>query len=364
MITALRELVNLESPSHDKGAVDSCSAYLTRALEKMGSRIITFPQVETGDFFLAEYPGVPRIKDKRQRSLILVHTDTVWPLGTLSHRPFSVDRDRASGPGVLDMKSGLVMVLFAWKALHDLNLTPAHHSSVFINSCEEVGGAAADEAILKAAGDSARVLCLEPSLPGGALKLRRKGRLVVRIEAEGCTAHAGSPEQGVSALDELMVQLRALNRLKSRSLTINTGLMQGGHAVNAVADRAWALLDIRFWTRAQELRIREHIRTASPVNAGARISWQLERETAPMEHTTASARLLRRARRIAGGMELRLPAGRTGGGSDASLASQLGIPTLDGLGPEGGGIHADDEHVLLASLFERTALLTRLLLEL
>ena len=363
MIATLRELVSLESPSPDKRAVDACSGFLIEGLKKLGTRVTTLPQADIGDLFLAEYP-CRQPSDPGERTLILVHADTVWPVGTLGHMPFSVKRDSACGPGILDMKSGLVMVLYAWKALQELDLDPARPAAVFINSSEEVGSTAADEAIREAALNSARVLCLEPALAGGALKLRRKGRLVVRLEAAGSTAHAGNPELGVSAVDELTAQLRAIHRLRSRSLTLNTGLIQGGHAVNAVAEHAWALLDIRFWTPAQEHRVRDYIRTAEAVHPSARLYWREERQTPPMEHTPASARLLTRIRRIAGSMGMSLPAGRTGGGSDASLAAHLGIPTIDGLGPEGGGIHAKDEHVLLPSLIERTALLTRLLLEL
>jgi glutamate carboxypeptidase len=363
LIALLQKLVKLESPSSDKKAVDACSTFIVKQLRDLEARVTCLPQKEIGDLTLAEFPG-KNGKDMGGRTLLLAHTDTVWPIGTLRHMPCSIQGNTVSGPGVLDMKSGLVMIIAALQALRKQNLMPRHSIAVFLNSYEEVGNAATDRLIRDAAVNSGRVLCLEPALTGGGLKLRRKGRLVVRLEASGKAAHAGNPELGISAIDELTSQLGAIRRLRSQGLTLNTGFIQGGQAANVVAEHAWALLDIRFWTPKQERRVRNHIQEALPLLPGACISWSIERHTPPMEHTPGSAHLLARIRRIARSMGMELPGGKTGGGSDASIAAQLGIPTIDGLGPEGGGIHAESEHILLSSLIERTALLARLLLEL
>ncbi len=363
LITLLQNLVELESPSEDKNAVDACSAFVAKKLESLGARKTLIPQEKIGDLTLLEYPAQSKV-DSFGRTLLLAHTDTVWPLGTLEKMPWTIQDDTAFGPGVLDMKAGLVMIIAALQALHEHSLPPRRSVAVFLNSYEEVGNDETDQALRDAAENSARVLCLEPALSGGHLKLRRKGRLIVRLEANGRAAHAGDPRHGVSAIDELTSQLRILRGIRSQTLTINTGLIRGGQAVNVVADHARALLDIRFWTPVQEQKIRDHIQQAEPSNPGADIRWFIERHTPPMVHTPESAHLLSQIRRIARPLGLVLPGGKTGGGSDASIASHLGIPTIDGLGPEGGGIHAEKEHVLLPSLVERTALLTHLLLQL
>jgi glutamate carboxypeptidase len=205
------------------------------------------------------------------------------------------------------------------------------------------------------------VLCLEPALPGGALKLERKGRLVVRLDVKGRAAHGGTPEKGVSAIEELAAQIARFKRLRTRETTVNVGLIGGGEKANVVAEAAWALLDVRFWKAADRDRVLRMLREAVPVLPAARLRVTVEGFTPPLERTKASDRLFVRAQEIAQGLGLSLKGGKTGGGSDASIAAGLGVPTLDGLGPEGDGLHAEHEHLLLPSLVERTALLTELL---
>jgi glutamate carboxypeptidase len=260
------------------------------------------------------------------------------------------------------MKAGIVMALSALKAIRDLNRTIRRPVRLFLDSCEETGSRAAKETCRKLARGAAAVLCLEPAIPGGALKLERKGRLVVELLCRGRSAHAGSPEQGVSAVEELVRQLTALKRLAKGGITVNPGLVSGGDAVNVVAKEASVWLDIRFRSQTQEGRISDWFETLEPVLPGARVSRTVHGRTPPMEASAASRSLFRRVRAKAGDMGMELTWARTGGGSDASLISDLGIPILDGLGPDGKGIHAEDEHVLISSLVDRTALLTEILL--
>jgi glutamate carboxypeptidase len=262
------------------------------------------------------------------------------------------------------MKAGLVMIIKALGALHSLNVKPQKRISIFVNSAEETGHPAAHDLIRKLARKASLVLCLEPALPGGALKLERKGRLVVRLDVHGRSAHGGSPEKGTSAIEELVAQLSRLKRLRTGETTVNIGRIGGGDKVNVVADKAWALLDVRFWKASDRDRVLKILREAVPTLRGARLKVSVESSTPPMEKTKASERLFVRAREIASGMGLTLKGGRTGGGSDASIAAGLGIPTLDGLGPDGDGLHAEHEHLLLSSFVERTALLTELLKDL
>ncbi len=363
LVHQLKQLVVLESPTQDKKAVDACVAYVSRELKRIGCKVTMYPQRDLGDLIVAEFaPG--RVKDADDEILVLTHIDTVWPVGKIVKMPFYVQGHRIYGPGVLDMKAGLVMVLAALRALHALNAKPGKRITILVNTAEETGQGVAADLIRKLARRASLVLCLEPALPGGALKLERKGRLVVRMDVKGRSAHGGTPEKGISAIEELAAQIARLKKLRLRETTVNVGLVGGGEKVNVVAESAWATLDIRFWKTADRDRVLKVLREAVPVLRGARIKVAVEGTTPPMEKTKASEKLFSRAQEIAARMGLVLKGGRTGGGSDASIASGLGVPTLDGLGPDGDGLHAEHEHLLLPSLIERTALLTELLKEL
>jgi glutamate carboxypeptidase len=363
MVHLLKQIAALESPTNDKKAVDACASFAARELKKAGCKVTTLFQKDIGDLTVAEFaPG--RLKDADDEILVLAHADTVWPVGQIVRMPFYVQANRLYGPGVLDMKAGLVMIIKALGALHSLNIKPQKRISIFVNSAEETGHPAAHDLIRKLARKASLVLCLEPALPGGALKLERKGRLVVRLDVRGRSAHGGSPEKGTSAIEELVAQLSRLKRLRTGETTVNVGRIGGGDKVNVVADTAWALLDVRFWKASDRDRVLKILREAVPSLRGARLKVSVEGSTPPMEKTKASERLFVRAREIASGMGLTLKGGKTGGGSDASIAAGLGIPTLDGLGPDGDGLHAAHEHLLLPSFVERTALLTELLKDL
>jgi glutamate carboxypeptidase len=362
MIDFLREAVKLESPTGDKKAVDACSLFFVRELKKIGAKITQFPQKKTGDLFLAQYP--PESKKRTGQLLLLTHTDTVWPVGKIQKMPFYISGKKVFGPGALDMKAGLVMAVFSLRALKELNIQPKKRISIFINSAEEVGSEASYKAIRNLAKKSGCVLCLEPALPGGGLKIQRKGRLVIRLETRGKAAHAGTPDKGVNAIDELMLQLRRIKKLETKETTVNIGLIAGGEKPNIVADKAWAVLDIRFWQNDQKEKIMDFLSRLSPILKGAGIKFSTESLTPPMEKTKANSKLFSKARQIASSLGMELYAGKTGGGSDASIASSLGVPTLDGLGPDGDGIHAEHEHLILPSLIKRTAFLTELLIQL
>lgn len=196
--------------------------------------------------------------------------------------------------------------------------------------------------------------------------MQRKGRLVIKLEVSGKAAHAGTPEKGVNAIEELMDQLRALKKLrKTKGTTLSIGLINGGEKANIVAEKASATLDMRFWSNVHKQKILDTFKQLSPISTGAKIRYSIESSTPPMEKTEISSALLSRIREIADStLKMSLETGKTGGGSDASIASSLGVATIDGLGPDGDGIHAENEHLLLPSLVHRTALLTELLRQL
>lgn len=365
IVNLLKALVHLESPSSDKEAVDKCSNFLIGEFKKTGAKVTRFPQKKIGDLYTIQYPASKQ-KSKQDQILILTHIDTVWPVGKIKDMPFYLSGNKIFGPGVLDMKAGLVMALSALKTFHELNIKPEKNIVVFINSAEEIGDPASAEIIRKLAKSSDHVLCLEPSLPGGKLKAQRKGRLVIRLDVTGKSAHAGTPEKGINAIEELLEQLRDLRKLRRfKGTTLSIGLIGGGEKVNIVAEKASATLDIRFWTNIHKQKILDTLKRLEPFLPGAKIRFSIESSTPPMEKTEPSQALFSRIQDIAASaLKMTLETGKTGGGSDASIASGLGVATIDGLGPDGDGIHAENEHLLLPSLVQRTALLTELLRQL
>ncbi|MEE9502373.1 MAG: M20 family metallopeptidase [Candidatus Aminicenantaceae bacterium] len=363
MVNLLKKIVNLESPSSDKNAVDKCSSFLAKEFQKSGAKVTRYPFKDLGDLHLVEYPRL-KPKERKEQILILTHIDTVWPVGKIKNMPFYISGNKLFGPGALDMKAGLVMAISSLKAIHELNIEPQKKIAVFMNSAEEVGSEIANEMIQKLAKRSSCVLCLEPSLPGGAMKNQRKGRLVIRLDTKGKSAHAGNPDEGINAVEELMAQLHVAQKLESKAITVNTGIIMGGERVNIVPDSASAHLDIRFWNSTQKNKIINSFKQLQPTLQGAKVKYSVESYLPPLEKTKTSDRLFARITDIASSMNIQLEAGKSGGGSDASIAANTGVATLDGLGPDGAGIHAENEHLLLPSLIERTALLTELLCQL
>ncbi len=363
MVSLLKDLVQRESPTSDKKAVDACSSYLIEQFKKIGVKTRKFPQKEVGDFHLVEYPA-KEDKSLEGQILVLTHIDTVWPVGKIKKMPLYISGEKVLGPGVLDMKAGLVLSYFALKTLNELNIRPQKKIAIFINSAEETGNDEAHDIIRKLARKSDSVLCLEPALPGGGLKIQRKGRLVIRLDAFGKSAHGGTPEKGVNAVEELIAQLRRVQTLKSKDISVNIGLLGGGEKANVVPDKAWAICDVRFWNTVQKDKIIGFFKKLVPRLRGARIKFSVESLTPPMEKTRASTDLFLEAKKIAAGLGIALEGGKTGGGSDASIAAGVGVATLDGLGPDGDGIHANHEHLILPSLVQRAALLVELLRQL
>jgi|YelNatPaOPRAMG01_1025707.scaffolds.fasta_scaffold05117_11 glutamate carboxypeptidase len=363
MVRFLKTLVNLESPTSDKKAVDRCSAAVVKEVANLGLKIKRMPQKEIGDLYIFEYFSGEKEKAAKPL-LVLAHIDTVWPVGTLNRMPFYISEDKIFGPGALDMKAGVVAAVFALKAIHNLSLKPARKIWFFLNSAEETGDEESHRQIALLAKRAGAVLCLEPALPGGALKVQRKGRLVIKIECFGKSAHASTPEKGYNAIEELIYQLNKLKKLKIPGMSLNIGLIGGGEKANVVPEKAWAIGDLRFWTSSDLDKIKAFLRELRPSSKEAKIKTSIASFTPPMEFTRNSRVLFERAKSLAAEMGIELLPGKSGGGSDASIASHLGIPALDGLGPEGEGMHAENEHLLLSSLIQRTALLTKLLVEL
>jgi glutamate carboxypeptidase len=364
MVGVLEHLVLAESPSLVPGSEAGAFQLLEDHLAEAGLASYRLRGKGTGDHLLARPKARP---GGGGYQLVVGHVDTVWPLGTVRTMPPRRDNGRFYGPGSYDMKGGLVVLLFALRALNELALVPTLAPVVLVNSDEEIGSVDSGRHIRRLAGRAARAFVLEPpAVPGGALKTGRKGVERFQVVVTGRAAHAGaSPEQGVSAILELSQQVQELFALSDpeQGVTVNVGTIDGGLRANVVAPEATALVDVRAPTEAAATAVARAIRSLRPTSSGTTITVRGDSGRPPMPATERNRALFRRAERLARQLELDVEeAPLVGGASDANLTSGL-TATLDGLGAVGDAAHSHDEHVVVSALPERAALLALLLLE-
>jgi glutamate carboxypeptidase len=294
--------------------------------------------------------------------LLLGHVDTVWEVGTLEQMPFRIEAGRAYGPGAYDMKAGLVVLVEAVRAAGDRRRA----LRVFLTADEEVGSLTGRALIEEAAEGVAGALVLEPPTQRGNLKTARKGLGRFRLAVRGRAAHAGThPDEGASAVEELAHQILTLKGLGDprHGLTVNVGVVRGGVRENVVADHAEAWIDVRVTHAADVPRVEASLAALQPVVDGTTLELEGGFTRPPLERSPGAARLFEQAREHGKALGLDLHESSSGGGSDGNLVGALGVPVLDGLGAEGGGAHARDEHVLLDSVPVRARLLSQLLIE-
>ncbi len=357
----LERLVELESPSMVPASQRPVQDLLRDAMADIGyrSRILSG---RTGGGILYASPRVRRRPAPYQ--LVLGHTDTVWPIGTLDEMPLRTDRGRLYGPGAFDMKAGLVQGVFAAEALRrcvgELEVTP-----VFVcNSDEEIGSPDSKERIARLAMRADRALVLEPSLgERGKLKTARRGGGDFTVRVAGVAAHAGlEPEKGVSAILELAHVVRKLHALNDpvRGVNVNVGVIGGGIRSNVIAPEASAEVDVRAPTLADARRVERAIRAIETTVPGSAVEIRGEMDRPPMEKTPGNRRLWELAREAGAQLGLDVEESTSGGGSDGNTTSTY-TPTLDGLGAVGAGAHASHEHVVLERMPERAALVALLL---
>jgi len=354
MVRALGRLVQAESPSLDKARCDRCAGEVTALFQAVvGGSVQRHARTDAGDhleFVVGEGPSP---------ILILCHHDTVWAAGSLARLPFRVDGDRITGPGCYDMKAGIVQAAFAIAAAR-----AGRPIVVLSTSDEEIGSRSSRALIEERARAATAVLVLEPALTGGAIKTARKGVADFRLRIRGRAAHAGvEPEKGVSAIEELAHQILRVKAMAdpAKGTTVNIGTVWGGTRSNVVPAEAEATIDVRLATSAEATRVTAALGGLQPVLEGAVVQVEGGMDRPPMERTEGVARLAALAKAVAGEMGFELAEASTGGGSDGNFTAGLGVPTLDGLGPDGGGAHAEDEHLLISSWLQRTELLARLI---
>jgi len=353
----IETLVRLESPSTDKAAVDRCGAELGRLLESAGAAVTRVPQTERGDHLRAEFPGGPR------RVLVLGHFDTVWSVGQIERMPLREDDGRLHGPGIFDMKSSIAVALLAVRALVELDMA-APRVVMLWTTDEEIGSGTSRPLIEAEARAADAVLVVEPSLPGGGVKTLRKGCGEFMMTVRGVSAHAGiDPRKGASAIHELAHQVTALESLTDleRGISVNVGVISGGTRANVIAEEARAAIDVRVPTKADADEIERTIRALRPRHPQVTLAIEGSVDRPPLERTAGVVRLYEVAKEVAALLGRELGEGSTGGGSDGNFTAGIGVPTLDGLGPEGDGAHALHEHVLVADLPWRAAFLAALM---
>ena len=364
MVELLERLVRAESPSVEPQTQQGPFRILAAELERIDYVVRPVRDHTAGDHLYAR----PRHRRRGEpRQLLIGHMDTVWPLGTLAEMPLHDEDGMLFGPGTADMKGGLVEIVFALRALHELGLRPAVTPVVLINTDEEIGSVDSTSLIRLLARGAERAFVLECGEgPDGKLKIARKGVGRFTLTIHGRPSHAGADfGHGVSAILELSLQVQRLFALNdpARGVTVNVGTIDGGLRPNVVAPTASAIVDVRVPTTAAGRELERALRGLAPALEGATLEVEGGFRRPPMEPLPRNRSLLAAAKRL--GRELGVTvedAGLAGGGSDANTTS-LYTGTLDGLGPIGEGSHALDEHVDTTRLPERTALLALLLLE-
>jgi glutamate carboxypeptidase len=359
ILETLRILVNQESFTTDKADTDLLSAHIRERFESLGATVQSVPQATVGDHLIVDFG------QGEAQTLILCHMDTVWPRGTIEERPFRVADGLAYGPGILDMKVGIAIILHAMEAAQALGLPLRQRVRVLLNSDEEVGSTTSRALIEEEAKKSTHVFCLEPGAgTSGALKTGRKGVGMFQVKVTGIAAHAGNePEKGISAVEEMAHQILKLHSLTdfSRGTTVNVGVVNGGSVRNQIAPLAEALVDLRVTSMDEAQRVEREIMSMEPVLAGATVEITGGLNRPPMERNENTAILLEMVRRHADPLGIELTEAQVGGGSDAQFAAVVGTPVLDGLGGVGEGPHAVHEYIVVAELPRRVALLASLL---
>lgn len=358
MVRTLRALVETESPSDDKAAVDA-AVRLTAGLAKdAGGRVKTHKQKTFGDVLEARFGPASRA---RKPVLLLGHLDTVWPLGTLKAMPWREAGGRFYGPGVLDMKAGVTMALAAIRALEQLG--SARPITLLLNPDEEVGSPVSRPITERLALASSAVLVLEPA-QGLACKTARKGVGDYHLHVTGLAAHSGVDfERGHSAILELTRLLQTVASFTDLCIgrTVNPGVISGGTRSNVIAEHAYADIDVRIAKASDAAKVEKLFRSlrCTDLKCTLQISGGLNRP--PMERKPGTVALYKQARKLAAELGFTLDEAATGGGSDGNFTSALGVPTLDGLGAVGEGAHAAHESVVVEHFVPRTALLAALI---
>ena len=350
----LRQLVEVESPSENKVAVERAQNVAQEWLKALNCELTMHRQKAFGDVLEVRFGPA---KSKKSRVLLLGHLDTVWPIGTLAKMPWKERDGKLFGPGVLDMKAGVVMAVEALEVLQKLGLS--RPVTLLLNSEEEVGSPVSRVITEKIARKCCAVFVLEPA-QGLAYKTARKGVGHYRLDIQGVAAHSGVDfERGHSAILEMARQIEKISGFTDlkRGITVNVGTVTGGTRSNVIAAECHAEIDVRIVKASDSARVERSFKRLQPSHSAFQLTLNGGINRPPMERTAGTVKLFHQAQKLAREIGLELEEAATGGGSDGNFTAALGVPTLDGMGAVGAGAHADHEHVVAKHLVERTALL-------
>jgi glutamate carboxypeptidase len=359
----IRDLVERESTSREESYLNDLAHFVARQLEMVGGEVDLIEQSGLGTHLRAEFDF--QHEPEARRILVIGHLDTVWPIGTIDKIPFQVTSNgRATGPGIFDMKSGIAIAIEALRAIDELRLKTQRPITVLLTCDEEIGSGSSRPLIEQEAKRAEAALVLEPPLTGGIVKTGRKGIATFTVRALGRAAHSGlDPDKGVNAIVELAYQTQRIMALNDyvHGITVNVGMFNGGTAINVVPAEATAKIDVRFWTPSEGEKTINAIRRLTPVHPESKLEITGGINRPPMPRTEKNIALFEHARGLAAEIGFELRDQVVGGGSDGNFTAALGVPTLDGLGVDGGGAHATNEHIIVSDIPRRAALLTRLM---
>jgi glutamate carboxypeptidase len=363
VLNLIRELVERETTSREESSLNEIARFVARQLQMVGGEIDMTEQSGFGTHLRAYFDYQ---HDPETRCLLVIgHLDTVWPIGTIDKMPFRVTSEgRAHGPGIFDMKSGIAIAIEALRTIDTMRLKTQRPIKVLLTCDEEIGSRTSRPLVEEEAKRAAAALVLEPPVTGGIVKTGRKGIGAFTVRALGRAAHSGlDPDKGVNAIVELAYQTQRIMALNDyvRGITVNVGMFNGGTAMNVVPAEATAKVDVRFWTTKDGERIINAIRNLTPVHPESRLEITGGVNRPPMPRNEKNLALFEHARSLAAELGFELRDQVVGGGSDGNFTAAMGVPTLDGLGVDGAGAHAENEHIIVGDIPRRAALLTRLM---
>ncbi|EKN63456.1 M20 family metallopeptidase [Schinkia azotoformans] len=362
IIDFFKEIIEIESPTTDREAVNQVGELIRRKVNSLGAEIEIEPSgaEDRGDHIIARWPG----EDNTLKPiLVIAHMDTVWKKGTLADMPFKVEDNKIYGPGIFDMKGAVVFAIEAMKIIQDLNKKTKRPITFLFNSDEEINSTTSRSVINREALKSEYVLILEGGV-GEAVLTARKGILYFKVTAKGKASHAGMDhEKGINAIEEISNQVIKIQRLTDYKVgtTVSCGVISGGTRTNVIPAKAVLEIDARVPTNAESERLIKEIESLTPVLEGAELDIYTLVKRPPLDRTDGIVDLYSKAKQFARELGYELEETSTGAISDGNLTAALGIPTLDGLGPIGDGAHAVYEHIEKDKIAKRLALLVKLL---
>jgi len=358
MVADLRAWVEIESPTSQKESVDQFGKVVAKELAAIGMGVEWKEDTKRGDHLITRW-------GPRDGQLLLIgHLDTVWELGTLERMPCVIDEEIGRGPGIFDMKAGLVIIFYVLRLMRERK-QDKYPVTILATSDEEEGSESSRELIEQEARSARAAFVLEPGGPNNSLKTKRRGVGRFTVTAQGKAAHAGvEPEKGINAIEEIshqILELQSWNR-ERKGISVNAGLIQGGSRTNVIPETAEAIIDVRCDAMEDIKWLEDRFKGLTAKKEGARLTISGGVDRPPLERNAKVLGLYEQAKKIGEAMDYPLAEYWTGGGSDGNLTAALGIPTLDGMGAEGGGAHALTEHILTPSLSTRAALLYHMIL--